>query len=41
MVSKISANKYGEVVIKFNSQMNTSFNLSFINQTNTNIFIKP
>ncbi len=31
----------GQVAIKFNQQMNTSINTSWINQTNTQIFVMP
>lgn len=31
----------GKVVIKFNKKMNTSLNTSWINQTNTLIYVEP
>jgi hypothetical protein len=31
----------GKVVIKFNQKMNTSLNTSWINQTNTLIYVEP
>ena len=36
-----SVNKNGEVTIKFNQQMNTSINTSWINQSNTQIYVMP
>ena len=32
---------HGKVVIKFNQKMNTSLNTSWINQTNTLIYVEP
>jgi hypothetical protein len=34
-------NKNGEVTIKFNQQMNTSINTSWINQSNTQFYVTP
>ena len=31
----------GQVTVKFNQQMNTSINTSWINQSNTQIFVMP
>ena len=31
----------GQVTIKFNNKMNTSLNISWINQSNTQIYVKP